>query len=135
MSEITEEQVQKAAELATGAKEKVDPLDNEDINNTAKVFMDSLPRVKALASNMKGHALSRVFNAVMEFPLSDNYPKFRSKAENELFIMSLSLLLAKNKMMAAVSASQAEMQNIANNAINDAAKAVSEQTKQEDTNV
>lgn len=103
-----------------------DPMDNEKVNTAANSFMNGLPRVKALASNMKAGALGRVFNAVMEFPLAENYPRFRSKAENELFIMSLSLLQAKNMMVAAVAASQKQSQEVAEAAIQDAAQAVAD---------
>jgi len=115
------------------AKAPVDPLDNPEINETAKTFMDSLPAVKALAKNMSAGGLGRVFSAVMEFPLGDKYPKFRSKAENELFIMSLSLLLAKNKMLSAVAGQHQQTQQMANNAINDAAQAVSQDSLKEET--
>lgn len=121
-------------DTATASEEPIDPLDNDEINNTAKVFMDALPRAKALASNMKAGSLGRVFNAVLEYPLGDKYPKFRSRAENELFIMTLSLLVAKNKMMQAVAEAHAQTQELTNKAISEAANAVAQtETKQEES--
>lgn len=121
-------------DTATASEKPIDPLDNDEINNTAKVFMDALPRAKALASNMKAGSLGRVFNAVLEYPLGDKYPKFRSRAENELFIMTLSLLVAKNKMMQAVAEAHAQTQELTNKAISEAANAVAQtETKQEES--
>lgn len=76
------------------AKDQVDPLDQ-----AAYIFQNALPRIKALSSNMSRNALSRVYRAVAEYPLADNYPTFRTKAETELFIVTLSANAAKSTML------------------------------------
>ena len=100
------------AEVQLKAETKADALDTQEVNESAKIFMDGYPRAVALAKNMKAGSLGRVFAAMMEFPLGDKYPKFLSKAENELFIMSMSLLMAKNKMFEAVSKNQEAMKKL-----------------------
>src|ERR1700682_2930682 len=78
MKDISNVELNKAIEEA-GMIETVatqeDPTDNPKVNEAAKVFMNSLPRVKALASNMKAGALGRVFKGVIEFPLGEGYPR------------------------------------------------------------
>jgi hypothetical protein len=96
-----------AAKEAAKAKE-FDPLDNEGVNKAAEVFSNSIPRIKALARNLKGGALYRVFSAAMEFPLNEKEPNFRSKAENELFILCLSATMAKSTMLQAMAAARAK---------------------------
>lgn len=76
----------------------VDPMNTPELNQAAHTFYTALPRIRSLATNMGGKALARVFKAVVEFPLADEYPKFRSKTEQELFILSLSAVSAKNTM-------------------------------------
>lgn len=75
------------------AKEQINPLDQ-----AAHMFMTSLPRIRALSGNMSRNALARVYKAVVEFPLAEDYPKFRNKVENELFILTLATIDAKNMM-------------------------------------
>ena len=98
----------------------VDHLDNPTVNKAADVFGKSVAEVKSLASNLKGGALARVFKAVVEFPLQEQYPKFRSDAEHQLFTLTLACLQAKNVMLGAIMASRNEAQA----AIDDAAAAV-----------
>jgi hypothetical protein len=93
--------------LGVAAPEGYDPLDNEAVNKAAEVFGNSIPRIKAIAKNLKGGALYRVFAATMEFPLQDKEPKFLSKVENELFILCLSSVMAKSTMLQAMAADQA----------------------------
>lgn len=81
--------------------ETTDPLNTPELNQAAHTFYASMPRIRALASNMGGKGLARVFKAVVEFPLADSYPKFRSKTEQELFILTLSVMSAKNTMASA----------------------------------
>lgn len=76
-------------------EEKNDPYDTPELNEAARIFGQSVPRAKALASNMSRNALARVYNAVLEFPLADRYPTFRNKNENELFILTLAVNNAK----------------------------------------
>lgn len=80
---------------------KQDPMDNDRVNQAAYTFQTSLPRIKALSSNMSRNALARVFKSVVEFPLAESYPKFRNQTETELFILTLSAISAKNVMSAA----------------------------------
>lgn len=96
---------QSGAEIIEVSK-PYDPMDNETVNKAAEVFGNTLPRIKALAGNLKGGALFRVFKATMEFPLQETNPKFLSKAENELFIMCLATIHAKNTMIQAMAASR-----------------------------
>lgn len=76
----------------------VDPMNTPEVNQAAHTFYTSVPRIKSLATSMGGKGLARVFKAIVEFPLADNYPKFRSKSEQELFILTLSVMSAKNTM-------------------------------------
>jgi len=78
-----------------------DPLNTPELNQAAHTFYTSMPRIKSLATNMGAKSLARVFKAVVEFPLADAYPKFRSKTEQELFILTLSVMSAKNTMASA----------------------------------
>lgn len=73
---------------------KVDPLDE-----AAFTFMTGVKRTKQLTKALGGNAVVRVFNAIVEFPLADKEPKFLSKMEHELFVLTLSSLAAKNTMM------------------------------------
>lgn len=133
MSTLTQEMVEEAAVMAIKQGRNSDmpasdiinnPTDNEIVNKAAQVFQDNLPRVKAVAKNMKAGAIGRVFNAVMEFPLGDHYPKFRSDIENQLFITSMALLQAKTVMVQAIMLEQKQKEAAANAAINEAAAAV-----------
>ena len=117
MDNVTVEQYDRAVEtnkVAHGFTESIDasnidPMDNPAVNQAAEVFSNSLPRIKALAKNLKGGSLYRVFAATMEFPLQDKEPKFLSKAENELFILCLSATMAKSTMLQAIAAEQARI--------------------------
>jgi len=89
------------SQVNPAAETIVDPLNTPEVNQAAHTFYTSIPRIKALATNMGGKALSRVFKAIVEFPLADKYPKFKSKAEQELFVLTLSVMSAKNTMATA----------------------------------
>ena len=78
-----------------------DALNTPELNRAAYTFYTTIPRIKALSSTIGGKALARVFKAVIEFPLADKEPKFRSKTEQELFILSLSAMSAKTTMASA----------------------------------
>lgn len=98
--EVTETQLQEVAEEAAPT---VDPLDQ-----AAHMFMTSVPRIKALSANMKRNSLARVFKAIVEFPLAENYPKFKDKTESELFVLTLSAISAKNVMTNSFTGKQKE---------------------------
>lgn len=87
--------------LESEVKTEVDPMNTPEVNQAAYTFQTSVPRIKSLASNMSRNALARVFKAVVEFPLADSYPTFRNKVENELFILTLSVMSAKTVMTSA----------------------------------
>ena len=89
---------------------KVDPLDNPEINKAANDFGNLVPRVRALSRNLGGKALSRVYVAVAEFPFNSTTPKFRTSAENELFVLTLHLLGLKAMMAKAVEDSKKEIE-------------------------
>lgn len=77
------------------------------------------PRMLALAGNMKAGALFRVFSMVMQYPLVDNPKRFKSKEENELFIISLQLLASKSKILSAYSGELKDAQDEAVDAMLD----------------
>jgi hypothetical protein len=98
---------QSGEEIIAAAKEPFDAKDNDAVNEAANMFSRSIPRIKGLARNLGGGALYRVFSAVMEFPLQDKEPKFRSDAEMELFQLCLAATMAKSTMMQAMMAERA----------------------------
>lgn len=68
-------------------------------DEAAFTFQMGVPKCIALASNMKAGAIARVYANLLQFPLVDSPKKFRSKAENDLFVMSLRVMDAKNVLM------------------------------------
>lgn len=104
---------------------------NDDLNKTAETFNKTIPRIKALALNMDRNKVARVFSAIVEFPLAEKYPKFRTQAENELFVMSLEAMAMKTKMMNVFYKVNQQIQKETETAINSAAQAVQEDNKNE----
>lgn len=89
----TEEQVIAAAQEAG----QDDALNTPELNEAAAQFMSTVPKIKALASNLSRNGLARVFKAVVEFPLAESYPRFKG-VEQELFVLTLNALSAKTVM-------------------------------------
>lgn len=106
-TEVAISDAEVAAGLAEQAAKPYDPMQNETVDKAAEVFGNTLPRIKAVAKNLKGGALYRVFKNVMEYPLQDGEPKFQSKVEQELFILCLAVTHAKNTMIQAMGAARA----------------------------
>ena len=102
-----------------------DPFNTDELNEAAQMFGDLMPKIKGLARNLNRNALSRVYSSIVEFPLGERYPKFDNKQESELFILSLSAIAYKTKMMNAVADIQREKDN--NNETVEENKNVSEQ--------
>lgn len=102
------------AKAAAAAQPQVNPLDQ-----AAHMFSSSLPRIRALSGNMSRNSLARVYKAIVEFPLAEDYPKFRNKSENELFILTLATIDAKNMMTASFSQSMKKeiVQEVENNMV------------------
>lgn len=104
-------------------------LDNKEINQAALKFKTGVVQAKRLAQspNISKKAMARVLNAVIEFPLGDEYPKFTNKEEQALFNLTLELIDAKSLMINAV------MQDTKNKA--DLLAAAATETTGETTNV
>lgn len=81
-----------------------DLLDNKEINQAALKFKNGVVQAKHLTQSAKlsKKAMARVLNAVIEFPLGDEYPKFVDKQEQVLFNLTLELIDAKAMMINAV---------------------------------
>lgn len=77
----------------------MDLLDNDEINRAALSFKNGVVKSKNMVNSMPKKSVSRVYNAFIEFPLGDSYPKFRDKKEQALFNLTLELVAAKNVMM------------------------------------
>ena len=87
-----------------------DLLDNDEINKAAKQFETNLKIIKNRTRTLPKKSMERILNAVVEFPLGDNDPSFRTAIEHEVFVLTLAALSAKNQMITAVYMNQAEKQ-------------------------
>jgi hypothetical protein len=83
-------------------QQEVDPLDNPMINEVARKFNITIADITNYAKNMKAGPLARVFIAAMEFPFNRSMPKFKNKAEEELFLMCVATQYFKSIMSAAI---------------------------------
>lgn len=90
------------AQIAEEQTEAMKLLDNKEVNQAALTFKNGVVIAKKMASTLPKKSVARVYNAFIEFPLGDKYPKFRDKKEQELFNLTLELITAKNKMIEAV---------------------------------
>jgi hypothetical protein len=93
-----------------------DPLDNPVINDVAKKFAVTAADIANYASTMKGKQLARVLSAAMEFPFNSKMPTFRSKSEEELFLMCVGIQHYKSMMSAAIQSSESLTKEIENEA-------------------
>lgn len=80
----------------------VDPLDTPEVNQAARDFNLLSKYIRANVANLSLRQLRRVMVAAAEFPLADSYPKFQSKAEQELFMQLAHIESAKGVMKAAI---------------------------------
>jgi hypothetical protein len=62
-------------------------------------YNNSLQRIRMLNSTLSKKSLNRVYNATMGFPLAESTPKFKDKQENELFMLTLTALAAKDQIL------------------------------------
>lgn len=107
----------------------VDPLDTPQVNQAAAEFRGVMPKIKTLVKSMSLRQLQRVMVATAEFPLADNYPKFVSKEETELFIMMQHVDGVKGIMKHAVLSNAALLQEIQEKAVNEMVEEI-KQTKE-----
>lgn len=106
-------------ETASSQDAKSDPLNTPEVNKAAKDFGNLVPQIRAFAKNMKAGGLARVMIAAAEFPLGNEYPKFKVKEEQELFMMLLHVEALKNTMKTALMASEGALAEIQEQAINE----------------
>ena len=90
-----------------------DPMNNEDVQMAAGYYAQLCKTIKGYSSVMNGKGLARVMVALAEFPYGDNYPKFRSDAEQKLFTFMLTIQSAKAKIAEAIKNDMADIQNAA----------------------
>lgn len=76
---------------AKDAVELETPKEMSADEEAAMKFTKLLPYAKKFAKNMNGGGLARVFNAMMEFPLGAQQPKFINEAERQLFFVAQEL--------------------------------------------
>lgn len=88
--------------MSSDSTDKVDHLDTNEVNRAAYNFQNSIKLIKTRTRTLSKKSMERVFDAVLEFPLSKEEPKFRNQFEHELFILALNALASKNVMMDAV---------------------------------
>lgn len=75
-------------------EQKASPIDEATYR-----YNSSLKQIKALNGLLSKKALNRVYNATMSFPLSEETPKFKDRMENELFMLTLTALAAKDQIL------------------------------------
>lgn len=95
-----------------------DPLDNPTINEVARKFAVTAADITNYAKNMKAGGLARVLSAAMQFPFNNSMPKFKVKAEEELFLMCVGIQHYKSIMNNAIMQNEALAKQIENEAAN-----------------
>ncbi len=98
--------------MSETAEQKQDPLNTPEINKASREFSMLIPKVKSQSRNLKARAVARVLSAVVEFPLTPEYPKFQSKDEQDLFMMCLHALSCKDTMIESFVKNRDEMEKI-----------------------
>lgn len=83
------------ANKAAEATASTDPMDSDEVAIAAGHYGSMCKTIRGYAKNMSGKGLARVVIAFSEFPYGQNYPKFRSDAEQKLFTFLLSVQSAK----------------------------------------
>lgn len=127
MAELTEEQV-----AALALEQQGGPLESKDVQIAAGQFSQLVKEIKGRAKAMKAGGLARVFIAVSEFPFSAAYPKFRTQAETDLFLLFLANGKAKGVIHEALKGMDMDMQSAAvDNVTNKILDDVSKNTKGE----
>lgn len=90
----------------TAPENNTEPVENteekqgpSEADKAAYIYQQAIPRVLALAANMKAGELYRVFANYVQFPLVEHPKKLRSGKENELFALLIQTAGAKNTLM------------------------------------
>ena len=91
------------------------------VEEAAKHIFDTLPRINTIVSTMDRLALMKVFKASVAFPFIEKMPKIKKGMEQELFLLTLSVLNAKVTVINSVSKETIENE-ITKNAIEEMAK-------------
>jgi len=115
--ELPEETIN-AIEAGTEPKPKsTDPMDSDEVAIAAGHYGNMCKSIKGYARAMGGKGLARVMVALAEFPYAQDYPKFRSDAEQKLFTYMLSIQSAKAVIAEALKPSMAAIQQQAEDGI------------------
>lgn len=104
------------ADDAAGAELPTDPLDNPALNKAAYDFGKLSPIVATHARAMlakRGKGLYRVFRAIMEYPFANDYTKFKSQEEQQLFMLCLHMLSVKGIMSKALEGQVKDIETMA----------------------
>lgn len=74
--------------------------EQEIMEKAAKEFTFAMPEFQKYLRKIKSlNSLARVFYAAAEFPLGNAYPKFKTRAEMELFLAFNDILQHKNVLI------------------------------------
>jgi len=115
--ELPEETIN-AIEAGIEPKPKsTDPMDSDEVAIAAGHYGNMCKSIKGYARAMGGKGLARVMVALAEFPYAQDYPKFRSDAEQKLFTYMLSIQSAKAVIAEALKPSMAALQQQAEDGI------------------
>jgi len=115
--ELPEETIN-AIEAGIEPKPKsTDPMDSDEVAIAAGHYGNMCKSIKGYARAMGGKGLARVMVALAEFPYAQDYPKFRSDAEQKLFTYMLSIQSAKAVIAEALKPSMAAIQQQAEDGI------------------
>lgn len=71
-------------------------------DQAAKTYSELVPIWKRLRGTLSSKAKDRVMDAIMQWPLQDEAPKFQSGKEMELFKLGCTILDCKTIMVSAV---------------------------------
>ena len=127
---INEEGTTLTQEVVEVAKEQaVDPLDTPELNRAAFEFDQLFPSIKGYSKNMNAKGVARVLIAVVGFPLVA-MPKFKAKAENELFMMCMHAMGHKQTMTNAVFKNQQDMKELQDKAVNNTVEEILNEKKE-----
>ena len=98
--------------LSTPSQEVVPEKEPHPLDEATFRYNNSLERIVLLNSMLSKKSLNRVYNATMRFPLAEQTPKFKGKdknLENELFMLTLTALSAKDQILVYLYENQAAL--------------------------
>lgn len=98
-------------------EKEIDPLETREVQEAAGRYAEMTREIRARCKTMKAGGLGRVLAATAEFPYANSYPKFRSKAETDLFILLISNGKAKSVIANALKDRETELEQIASQEI------------------